>query len=163
MSGHRLVLPVVAVLCLTVGVWAAGARIMSGQVKQSELRSSPSGLGSVVAAVKLGDPLTVIEEKGAWTKVSFGDKTGWIPSTSLVKGTIKLRAGDKDARVAASGDEMSLATKGFTSQVEADFKSQHKDIDFTWVDKMGQIKVSTEEMRDFLRQGKVEVEKGGAK
>ena len=73
-----------------------------------------------------------------------------------------MKAGDADAKVAASGDEMSLATKGFNSQVEADFKNQHKDIDFTWVDKMGQIKISIDDMRSFLKQGKVEAEKGGA-
>lgn len=163
MLRHRLWLPVVLVCGVSIGVWAAGAKIMSVQMKQSELRSSPSGLGSVVTTVKQGDALTVIEEKGMWTKVSLGDKVGWIPSSSLVKGTLKVKAGDKDAQVVASSDEMSLATKGFTSQVEADFKNQHKDIDFTWVDKMGQIKISAEAMRNFLKQGAVEPEKGAAK
>ena len=160
----RKLLPVVLLCLVAIGVWAASAGIMSVQVKQSELRASPSGLASVVASVKLGDPLTVIEEKGAWTKVSTqGGATGWIPSTSLVKGTMKVQAGGKDAQTGASSDEMSLATKGFNSQVEADFKNQHKDIDFSWVDKMIRIKVAAEEMRNFLKQGLVEAEKGGAK
>ena len=163
MSKHKLWASVVLFFCATLAVWAAG-KIMSVQVKQSELRASPSGLASVVASVKLGDRLTVIEEKGVWTQVSTeGGATGWIPSSSLVKGALKVKAGDADAKVAASGDEMSLATKGFNSQVEADFKNQHADIDFTWVDKMGQIKISIDDMRNFLKQGKVGEEGGQAK
>jgi uncharacterized protein YgiM (DUF1202 family) len=161
MSRHR-VLPVLVLLCsVAVGVWAAGAKIMSVQVKQSELRASPSGLSSVVATLKEGDQLTVVEEKGAWTKVTFGDKTGWIPAASLVKGVLKVKAGGSDAKLAASGSEMATATKGFTSQVEADFKSKHSDIDFSWVEKMGQMKVTASDMQEFLKDGKVEAAKGG--
>ena len=163
MPKRKLVLPFVLLCLAALGVWAAGAAIMSVQVRQSEIRSSPSGLAGVVASVKLGDPLTVIEERGAWTKVSTaGGATGWIPTTSLVQGTIRVRSGGKDAQAGASSDEMSLATKGFTSQVEADFKNQHKDIDFTWVDKMIRIKIAAEEMRAFLKEGLVQPGKGGA-
>lgn len=161
---YRVVLIAVVLLCaVSIGVWAAAAKIMSVQMKVSELRSSPSGLGSVVATVKLGDRLTVLEEKGAWARVSSeGGAVGWIPTSSLTRGTVKISSGGADAKVAASGDEMSLATKGFTSQVEADFKKQNKDVDFTWVDKMSEIKVTTEEMKAFLEKGDVEAGKGGA-
>lgn len=162
MLRHRLWLSVVLVCGVSVGVWAAGAKIMSVQMKQSELRSSPSGLGSVVATVKQGDALTVVEEGEVWTKVSLGEKVGWIPTKSLVKGTLKVKAGDKDAQVAASSDEMSLATKGFTSDVESKFRQNNKDVDFTWVDKMEKFKVSLDEIRAFMKQGKLGVEKGGA-
>ncbi|MEW6078922.1 MAG: SH3 domain-containing protein [Thermodesulfobacteriota bacterium] len=161
---YRVVILVTALICFAaIGVWAAAAKIMSVQMKVSELRSSPSGLSSVVATVKMGDRMTVLEEKGAWTKVSTESGViGWIPSSSLIKGTVKVNAGGADAKVAASSDEMSLATKGFTSQVESDFKKQHKDIDFTWVDKMNEMKITTEEMKDFLEAGDVQVGKGGA-
>ena len=164
MSKRRASLLSAVLFCFGVMVMcAAGDTVMSVQVKQSDVRSSPSGLGSIVAAVKLGDQLTVIEERGVWTKVSTaGGTTGWIPSSSLVKGTIKINAGGKDAQVAASSDEMSLATKGFNSDVESKFKQENKNIDFTWVDRMQQFKVSLDDIRAFMKQGKLNVEKGGA-
>src|ERR1039458_10053092 len=127
MSRRRTLLCVALLCSVAVGVCMAGDKVMSVQVKQSDIRSSPSGLGSILAPVKLGDQLTVIEEGGVWTKVSTENgATGWIPSTSLVKGTIKVNAGGKDAQVAASSDEMSLATKGFNSDVESKFKQNNK-------------------------------------
>lgn len=163
MSRHLWVVIALVLMCLAAaGVWAASAKIMSVQMKVSELRSSPSGLGSVVATVKLGDRLTVLEEKGAWVRVSTDQgKIGWIPVASLTRKKVKISSGGADAKVAASSDEMSLATKGFTSQVEADFKNQHKEIDFTWVDKMIGMKNTTQEMKAFLEQGGVKAE-GGA-
>ena len=163
MSIHRALLSVVLFCFAAAGVWAAADRVMSVQVKQSDIRSSPSGLGSIVTPVKLGDQLTVIEERGVWTKVSTGSGvTGWIPSSSLVKGAMKLKAGDKDTQVAASSDEMSLATKGFNSDVESKFKQDNRDIDFTWVDRMQKFKVSLDEIRAFMKEGKLSAGKGGA-
>jgi uncharacterized protein YgiM (DUF1202 family) len=164
MLQHRVVIvATVLFCCAAIGVGAAAAKIMNVQMKVSELRSTPSGLGNVVATVKLGDRLTVLEEKGAWNRVATeGGAIGWIPASSLTKGTVKMSGGGADAKVAASNDEMSLATKGFTSQVEADFKKQNKDIDFAWVDKMIGMKTTTEEMKAFLEEGEVEAEKGGA-
>jgi uncharacterized protein YgiM (DUF1202 family) len=161
---YRVAILATALICFAaIGVWAAAAKIMSVQMKVSELRSSPSGLSTVVATAKMGDRLTVLEEKGAWTRVSTESGViGWIPASSLTKGTVKVSAGGADAKVAASDNEMSLATKGFTSQVEADFKKQHKDIDFTWVDKMIGMKTTTDEMKEFLEAGDVQVGKGGA-
>ena len=161
MLKRTLLLPVILLCGIAFGVWAAGAKVMSVQVKQSELRASPSGLAGVVATVKLGDPLTLIEEKGAWTRVSLGDKTGWIPTSSLVKGELKIKAGSKDAQLAASSDEMATATKGFNSDVESKFKQNDKDMDFTWVDRMEKFKVSLNEIRAFMKQGKLDIEKGG--
>jgi len=163
MSRNRLLFALVLLCSAAVFVWAAGAKMMNVQVKQSELRSSPSGLGSVVATVRLGDSLTVIEEKGVWTKVSKDDKVGWIPTASLTKGTVKIDSGGKDAQASASSDEMALATKGFNSDIESKFKQNNKDIDFTWVNKMERFKVSLDEIRTFMKQGRLDAEKGGAK
>jgi len=164
MFNYRSGLIVIALLCfVTMATWATAARTMSVQMKKSELRASPSGLGSVVATVKLGDRLTVLGTKGTWTRVSTAKgTTGWIPTSSLTRKKIKIKSGNTDARVAASSDEMSLATKGFTSQVESDFKNQNKEIDFKWVDKMIAMKVTTGEMKAFLKKGNVKAEDGGA-
>ena len=157
------IITLVLVCCGSVGTRAARSGVMTVQMKTSELRTTPSGLGRVVTTVKLGDRLTVLEDQGCWSLVSTETGlTGWIPNSSLVRGKVDIGSGDRDARVAASDDEMSLATKGFTSQVEADFKNQHQDVDFTWVDKMIGMDVSTAEMLKFLEQGEVQAGKGGA-
>jgi hypothetical protein len=76
---------------------------------------------------------------------------------------IVLKAGGKEAEVAASGGELALAGKGFNADVEAEFKKQHKEIDFSWVDRMQAMKVPQEKIGTFLREGRLAPAQGGEK
>lgn len=145
--------------------WAAGSKTLYVQVQQSSLRVSPSQLASVVVKVKLNDVLTVIEDKDAWKKVSTPDgKTGWITKAAVSDKKAKMSSGGQDLTGGVAMNEQAGAAKGFSSDVEKQFKDKNKDVDFTWVDKMGAIKVTPEEMKEFLDKGKVaHSEKGGAK
>ena len=161
---RKIILTIAFSLVLALSTTIAGQKMMSVQNKKGEIRSSPSPLGNVVATVNYGDRVTVIEEQGKWIKVSTADgfSTGWMDSSALTKKVIKMNAGDKNAEVAASSGEMALAGKGFNSQVEAEFKSKNKDIDFTWVDRMEKIKITVSEIRKFLESGGLKAGKGGA-
>lgn len=154
----------ILVLFVTSSTFAAG-KIMSVQIQTGEIRSLPSPLSTVMASVKYGDRLTILEEKGMWTKVTTADAkfSGWIHSSALTKQKLTLAAAGKDAQTGASGGEMALAGKGFTPQVEAQFKAKHSDIDFTWIDKMVKTKFSTKEIVDFLKEGSISLPEGGAK
>ena len=147
----------VALLMCVASPAHAAPKEMSIQVRKGEIRSAPSFLAAVTATAGYGERLTVLEEKGAWMKVSDpeGKVTGWVHSSALTRKRIKLEAGEKDAEVAASSSELALAGKGFNSDVEAEFKNRHKDVDFTWVDKMEKITVTPDQMREFLGQGDV--------
>jgi hypothetical protein len=57
---------------------------------------------------------------------------------------------------------MALAGKGFNSDVESQFKANHKDIDFTWVDKMEKIKIPPPELKAFAKAGQLDAQ-GGVK
>lgn len=161
---RRYGLLVIALMLLCqCSVCVAKPRQMSLQIREGTLRATPSFLGGVVASAAYGDRLTVLEEQGAWSKVSPADggAAGWIHTSALTKKRITLKAGDKDAEVAASSGELALAGKGFNSEVEAEFKSQNKDVDFAWIDRMEAITVSVEQVKTFLKDGKV-APKGGA-
>ncbi|MFC1497636.1 SH3 domain-containing protein [Verrucomicrobiota bacterium] len=148
---------------LSLNAFAARPKLMSIQVRKGQLRSSPSFLGSITATVEYGDQLQVVETKGTWTKLTSanGKNSGWIHTSALTKKRIKLKAGEEDAKVAASSGELALAGKGFNSDVEAEFKTRNKDIDFSWIDKMEKIKISVKKIQEFLTEGKIESPKGG--
>jgi hypothetical protein len=101
-----------------------------------------------------------IEKKGAWYKVEAGGSTGWMHESALTRKRIVLRPGAEDVEEAASDDELALAGRGFSSEVEADFSARH-DIDFTWVDRMEKMKVSEAEKARFLEKGEVRPAAGG--
>jgi len=154
----------IAVLVVAaVSAFAAGAATMSVQVKNGQIRGTPSFLGKVVAPLNYGDKVQVMETKNEWMNVTGpGGQSGWVHSSALTKKKIVMNAGSQDVQTGASGDELALASKGFNSDVEADFKSKNKDVDFTWVNRMEKYKVSPEEMQEFLKEGQVKSSEGGA-
>jgi uncharacterized protein YgiM (DUF1202 family) len=152
-------IPVIGLILLAGSVMAA---TMSVQVRNGQLRATPSFLGQVVAPVLYGDQVQVVSQQGEWMQVTApGGQSGWIHKSALTQQHIELKAGEQNVETGASGEELALATKGFNSDVEAEFKKSNKDVDFTWVDRMEKYKVTPAETTTFLREGAVHPAEGG--
>lgn len=138
------------------------AETMSVQVKKCQLRNKPSFLGKIVTDLAYADQVMVKTEKDDWYEVVPVNKksSGWVHVSALSKKEIILKPGSRDIENAASSDELALAGKGFNQQVENDFKKKNKNADFTWVDKMEKIVISTKEMQNFLKDGGLKAEGG---
>lgn len=162
MSCSKVLSIALLMVAVAATVWAAlGA--MSVQVKNSQLRTAPSFLGSPTASVSYGEQVQVLQEQGDWAEVSgAAGKKGWIHQSALSQKKIVLNASGKDAEVAASGDELALAGKGFNADIEAKFRAGHRDVDFVWVDKMEAMNVTPAEMVVFLKDGGLKSRTGGA-
>ena len=137
---------------VATGAWAA--KEMSVQVRDGQLRNRASFLGTVTGAVAYGDRVTVNQTQAGWCEVATAaGKSGWIHESALTPKRVVLSSGANDARTGASGQEVALAGKGFSKEVEASYKSQNRDIDYTWVDWMVQQTVSSDQLVQFLKQG----------
>ena len=140
---------------------AATATVMCVQIRKADIRDTPSYLGKIVTSLAYGDKVAVESENGAWVQVSSGGQSGWIHSSALTKKNIVMKSG-AGAQTSASSGEMALAGKGFNSDVEAQFKANHKNIDFSWVDRMEKIKIPPLEIREFVKDGQL-ASHGGVK
>lgn len=144
-------------LALVATPWMASAATMHVQIQSAQLRETPTFLGRMVGTIPYGDAVTVVETRAPWSRVRTADnRTGWVHDSALSKKAIKMRAGAQDVSTAASGQELALAGKGFSSEVEADFKAKNADIDFTWIDRMEKIVITAEEKIEFLKEGGVQ-------
>lgn len=154
--------------CCTLVMFAfasaqAGPTKMSVQVRKSEVRGRPSFLGKVLATVSYTDEVEVLKEQGTWMQVrTKAGVEGWMHKSALSKDKIVAKAGASNVETSADQRELAMAGKGFNQEVEDKFKERNKDIDFTWIDKMEKIKVSSEQMQAFLDKGKVVPTEGGA-
>ena len=137
-------------------------KTMSVQVKEGQLRSTPSFLGKIIANPSYGDRVEIIQDQGTWKKVAVGGVQGWMHATALTTKTIVLRAGAQNVRTSATGGELALAGKGFSEEVEKQYKTLNRNLDYTWVDRMEKFRVSPEQMQAFLKQGNVVPAEGGA-
>lgn len=137
------------------------AKILSVQVRGGQLRSTPSFLGKIVARVTYGEKVTVLEDRGAWQKVTTGSRVqGWIHASALTTQKIALRSGTADVKTGATSGELALAGKGFSAQVEAEFKSKNK-LDFAQIDRMEKLTIQPAQMGAFLKEGHVVPPEGG--
>ncbi len=123
-------------------------------VREAQIRSKPSYLGSVVARLKYLD--TVLQasdpEKG-WIKVTLasGKSPGWINMSAITEFKENMKASG-DAGTAASSGNVQAAGKGFTKEIEAKYRADGK-VDYSWVEAMEKMKVPAEAAMAFRAAG----------
>ncbi len=157
MSRLRIVWAAVLLICTA----AAFGDEMSVSVKETFIRATPSFLGKVLAKLAYTDRVEVQSTQGAWAKVSFSGKQGWVSLSALSTKKYVLKAGSEDVSQIASSGEMALAGKGFNKEVEAKYKSDEK-LDYTWVDRMATTYIVTpDQVAAFLSKGGLSGDLGG--
>ena len=161
MIKRRLLWMVGGLILSAVAALAATSTIMSVQVRKAEIRDTPSFLGKTVLALAYGDKVAVDQQNGPWLGVTSSGQSGWMHSSALTSKTIVMKAGDATQTAASSG-EMALAGKGFNSDVEAQFKANHRAIDFSPVDRMEKVNIAAATLLQFAAEGSL-VPKGGAR
>jgi hypothetical protein len=145
--------------------WSADSRMtLSVQVRDGQLRGTPSFVGNIVGRLSYGDRVTLIREQGDWREVSAqAGPRGWMHASALTTKTIVLKAGTASVQTGATGGEIALAGKGFSEEVEKQYKSQNPQLDFAWVDRAERFQVSPEEIQAFLKQGELSPGEGGGR
>ncbi len=129
---------------------------MSVQVKQSHIRKSASFLAPVLGVLAYGDRVSVVgDDTMDWIEVKVDAGNGYVHSSALTAKEVILNPGAQDVEKAASSDEIALAGKGFNDQVEGEFRAKNPNLNFAAVDRMEGYKVSENQMRNFLIQGRI--------
>jgi SH3-like domain-containing protein len=149
---------------LFLNTTAEAQKIMSVQIREGQLRATPSHLGKIVAKTSYGDRVNVLEERGEWKKVSVaGGKQGWLHNAALTSKKIALRAGQGNVGTAVTGNEIALAGKGFSDEVETEYRKNNKNLDYTWINRMEAIDISPEQMDNFITSGHLSLDAQGGK
>lgn len=130
------------------------------KVEEAVLKESPSFWGKNGASVFYGEEVVILEEKNSWKKVQLvidSSVSGWISESSLTQKKIVVSG----SRVSASTEELALAGKGFTAEIEAEYKKQ-ASLNYDAVDKLETNLISFDKVLDFMAAGKLEatVEEG---
>lgn len=132
------------------------------KVKSTNLRKEPKFYAETLATLKAGDTLEKISEQAGWVKAKTAQGlVGWVHSSAVQPKKFSLLALDKSLKTEASAEEVALAAKGFNKQVEESYRARHASLNYAWVEKMLEIKISVAQIRDFLKKGKLG-EFGGA-
>jgi len=156
MNRCKNALAVAMIISLAASI-AAADNLMSIQIKKGQLRSTPSFLGKIVAELNYAERVAVLEKKDAWLKVraTATPVEGWLHESALTSKKIILKPGATDVSQSASSDELALAGKGFSKQVEGEFKTKNPQVDYAWINRMEQMVVSQDQIEQFIKDGKL--------
>jgi hypothetical protein len=143
---------------------ALAERMMVVQVREAQIRSTPSFLGKITARAGYGEKVIVMTEQRGWMKVRKSASPvaeGWMHGSALSTVRVILKSGDKSAMVKSSTQEVALAGKGFNEKIEGGYASNHQNLDYTWVDKMERLSPNPEQLEKFIVNGRLSIVNGG--
>jgi hypothetical protein len=122
------------------------------------LYPDPDFASTPVAPVPVGAEVSVERQAGDWYKVEYQGKTGWInrqafpaPQASSKMSLPGLLFGAPVKQT--SSDEVALAGKGFTPEVESGYRTKHPEMNFAQVDKIESFKVAPAALQAFIKEG----------
>jgi len=125
-------------------------------VKKATIKAGTGHFDKVVAQTVYGDELIVDKASNKFHRVhkaSDPSVSGWIPAASVT--TKKIVTSAKNKQVSASADEIALAGKGFSEQVEDEYKTSNKKLDYASVDKLEAFQISEESLKSFIEDGEL--------
>lgn len=146
-----------------------GPPTMNVQVHNAVVRQAPSFLSQVSATLNYGDTVGVLEEAEGWQKVrpETSSVTGWMHASALTRQEIKIVAGETDAVVTASRQELAAGGRGgFNQEVEDTFRHENDELEASYLkldrliaDPAGQASLG--EIVRFMREGELTNQTGG--
>lgn len=129
-----------------------GAAPATVQVKEASVYSKASPTSTFLGKLKAGTVLTVLQEKDGWAQVRAQGLTGWLRSQAYTTKALDLKSTTATG-ASVSATEVSLAGRGFSAQVESDYRSKNPALDFATLDALEAGGVDADRLLAFLRDG----------
>jgi hypothetical protein len=139
--------------CLAISAWVLAAAPLTVQVRETKLRKEPKFWAPAVATLKAGDAVGEIERQGDWIRGTGRGATGWIHGSAVTTQAVVLTGGSTTASTETRSGDVSLAGKGFTDQVEREYRKE-KAAGFEDLERIAPP-ISDAELETFLREGKL--------
>ncbi len=154
MKPRFLICSILLAASLAVAAPKAGS-VITVRVLTAKVMKAPKFIGPAWGDVSRGSQLKFEEAKGDWYRVS-GAATGWIHKTNVTERQVTLssKPGGEGAGN-ASRDEVELAGRGFTPQVEGEYRNKNPNLDFSHVDNIEKTSIDPGELEAFVNQGKL--------
>jgi hypothetical protein len=150
-----LILLLVPALCL------AGETVKV-KVQRTSLFDQPNFFSRTVATLQFGDELEMQEVVKDWAKVRFGKQKGYVHQSALTstKVDMKTMLFSSSSSAEASQDEVALAGKGFTPEVEKNYGKAHPEMNYALVDEIECFNIDPNSLRSFIQRGGLKVSEG---
>lgn len=130
---------------------------MSVEVREVFVKATPNYVAPSAGKLSYGSAVEVAGDQGNWFRI-VGPVAGWVPKSALTSRKVTVNPDQKHGATARSHDEVALAGKGFSPQVEDEYKRNHAELAraFALVDRVETFGATDAELRQFQTQGKLQ-------
>jgi hypothetical protein len=129
--------------------------------QEAMIRKDKRFFAPVVVRVPYGQTIQELEREGDWLRVSYQGKQGWLHISAVQEQKFSLSSLAGERAQETTREEVALAGKGFTPEVESAFRSKNPKMRYDLVDQVQSIKVAEQQLQAFIRSGNLK-EPGGA-
>ncbi|MDH4267571.1 MAG: hypothetical protein OEW45_18245 [Deltaproteobacteria bacterium] len=150
---------------ILVGALMLASVAMAATVKvitqEAMIRKDKRFFAPVVIRVPYGEMIQELKREGDWLHASYRGKQGWIHISAVQeqKFRLSLLAGERAQET--TREEVALAGKGFTPEVESAFRNKNPKMRYDLVDQVQSYKVAEQQVQAFIRSGNLK-EPGGS-
>ena len=150
-----LILLLVPALCLA-------SEPVKVKVQKASLFSQPNFLSKTVASLQFGEQLELEEVVKDWARVRYGQQRGYVHQSALTSTKVDMKSlmFSSSSSSGASQDEVALAGKGFTPEVEKNYGKAHPEMNYALVDEIERYTVDPNSLRSFIQKGGLKVSEG---
>jgi uncharacterized protein YgiM (DUF1202 family) len=139
-------------IAVTVSAQVVKGGILYAAAKSVQLKSSTGFFAKTNGTLSYGDSVTVLQVKGKWVEVRYSGRStisGWTQSANMSAKRVLASSGTGSA----SANEIAMAGKGFSEEVENAYKAEGKNLNYGAVDETEAIKVAEQDLLNFITEG----------
>ena len=152
-KSQALTLTVIALITLSV----MAADTVSVIVKKTSIREDTQFFATTVTVAEYNDELVVLTTEEDWIKVDKNGTEGWVHLSAVSEITAVAPSATGEVSSDFSADEVALAGKGFSGQVEEEYRKDNPKLNFDDVDEMEKPSVPQSKVIAFQEEGKLGV------
>ena len=146
-------------LCFMTSVaFAATLKVIT---QEAVIRKDKRFFSPPVARAPFGSVVQQLGREGDWLRVSYQGNQGWVHISAVQEQKFQPSSLAGGQAQEASQDEVALAGKGFTPDVEKAFREKNPKMRYDLVDHVQFCKVDEAGLQAFIRAGNLK-EPGGA-
>ena len=129
--------------------------------QEAMIRKDKRFFAPAVVRVPYGEMLQELGREGDWLRVSYQGKQGWLHISAIQEQKFSLSSLAGERAQETTREEVALAGKGFTPEVESAFRNKNPKMRYDLVDQVQSYKVAEQRLQAFIRSGNLK-EPGGA-
>ncbi|MGQ9689604.1 MAG: SH3 domain-containing protein [Desulfobaccales bacterium] len=151
----RLVFLVLAGMLVSLG--PGMAETLKVERPDTQMYAAPNFGSASVGVLPVGAEVAVVSRSGDWVQVNYQGNTGWINKTAFPQargpglGLPGMLTGGPVRET--KSDEVALAGKGFTPEVEAAYRQKNPGMNYAQVDQIERFQVDAAQLASFIREG----------